>query len=98
MKPGQEDFNYMIGCQTTRDVLDEEGYESRMIPAFTWAIFTSDGPMPGAIQSLFGRIFQEWFPSTGYEHAGGPELEVYPPGNVMAEDYRCEVWIPIVKR
>jgi AraC family transcriptional regulator len=54
--------------------------------------------MPGAIQKVWERIFQEWFPATGYEHAEAPELEVYPDGNTAAEDYRCEVWIPVVKK
>ena len=43
------------------------------------------------------QIFEEWFPSTGYEHAPAPELEVYLPGDVDSKDYRCQVWIPIVK-
>ena len=43
------------------------------------------------------RVFGEWFPTSGDEHAGGPELEVYPPGdNTSPDDYR-EAWIPVVK-
>ncbi|MCL6613607.1 MAG: GyrI-like domain-containing protein [Firmicutes bacterium] len=72
--------------------------ESKEIPAATWAVFTSVGPLPGAIQKVWGRIFSEWFPASGYEHADGPEIEVYPPGDGQAPDYRCEVWIPIVKK
>lgn len=68
------------------------------VPAATWAVFTSVGPMPHAIQDVWRRIFEEWFPSTGYQHSGGPELEVYPLGNVNANDYRCEVWIPVVNK
>lgn len=44
------------------------------------------------------KIYQEWIPATGYEHAEAPELEVYPEGNTLSEDYRCEVWIPVVKK
>jgi AraC family transcriptional regulator len=97
MGPDQEEFTYMIACRTDQST-PAEGYSLRTIPASTWAIFTSIGPIPGAIQDVFGRIFQEWFPATGYEHAEAPELEVYPPGDVTADDYRCEVWIPIVKK
>ncbi|RKP51611.1 helix-turn-helix domain-containing protein [Cohnella endophytica] len=100
MKPNHEDFSYMIAVDAAADQAEApEGFALRTIPASTWAIFASVGPMPGAIQSLFARIFQEWFPATGYEHSGGPEMEVYPPdGDTTAEDYRCEVWIPIVKK
>ncbi|MDN4593700.1 AraC family transcriptional regulator [Polycladomyces subterraneus] len=97
MQPGRGDFTYMIGTQAD-PTIPAEGFSVSTIPASTWAIFTCVGPLPGAIQSVFSRIFQEWFPATGYEHSGAPELEVYPPGDTMAEDYRCEVWIPIVKK
>ncbi|WP_337099714.1 AraC family transcriptional regulator [Paenibacillus sp. YIM B09110] len=96
MKPGQGEFTYMIAGQTTGG--NAEGLSLRSIPASTWAIFTSIGPLPGAIQAVFGRIYQEWFPATGYEHAEGPEIEMYPPGDTTADDYRCEIWIPIMKK
>lgn len=68
------------------------------IPAATWAIFDSVGPVPGAIQDVTRKIFQEWFPSTGYEHDAKPELEVYLPGDPNSPDYLCQVWMPIVKK
>lgn len=30
-------------------------------------------------------------------NSDAPELEVYFPGNPSAQDYKCEVWIPIIK-
>ena len=93
----QEEFTYLIAVEKTQeDIL--ANFEEREIPALTWAVFESIGPMPTAIQDVWQRIFSEWFPATGYEHANGPELEVYPPGNPSDEDYRCEVWIPIIKK
>ena len=68
------------------------------IPAATWAIFESVGPMPKAIQDVTVRIFQEWFPSTGYEHDAKPELEVYLPGDVNSPEYRCQAWMPVIKK
>jgi AraC family transcriptional regulator len=97
MQANTEDFNYMIASKAD-PAATGEGFESRTIPASTWAIFQSVGPMPGAIQNVFSRIFQEWFPATGFEHSGAPELEVYPSGDTAAENYLCEVWIPIVKK
>lgn len=66
-------------------------------PAGSWAIFSARGPIPDAIQSVWKRIYSEWFPTSGYEHSGGPELEVYSRGDMSAADYYCEVWIPIRK-
>ncbi|MGF7047760.1 AraC family transcriptional regulator [Paenibacillus sp. DS2015] len=93
-----ETFAYWIAVEGRPGSADLQGLASTVIPAANWAVFTSIGPMPHAIQTLWERIFQEWFPGTGYEHTGGPELELYPPGNPSAEDYRCEVWVPIKKK
>ena len=93
----QEEFTYLIAVENPQES-SLENFEEREIPAQTWAIFESIGPMPTAIQDVWKRIFSEWFPATGYEHANGPELEVYLPGNPADENYRCEVWIPIIKK
>ena len=66
------------------------------IPAATWAIFDCIGAMPHAIQALWKKIYEEWFPSTGYEQAQSiPDLEVYMPGNMDCKDYRSQIWLPI---
>ncbi len=86
---------YTICIEKTGKTADFDVYR---IPAATWAVFESIGPMPGAIQDVTRKIFQEWFPSTGYEHDAKPELEVYLPGDPNSQDYRCQVWIPVVKK
>lgn len=95
--PEQEEFTYVIASEKTQDEIPS-GFIEKEIPASTWAIFESIGPMPGAIQEVWKRIFSEWFPATGYEHADAPELEVYLPGNPDDSNYKCEVWIPIIKK
>jgi AraC family transcriptional regulator len=84
VKHEEEQFTYLIAAEGSEDA--------------AWAVFTSIGPMTDSIQNVWQRIYQEWFPATGYEHAGGPELEVYAMGDPRAEDYRSEVWIPIMKK
>ena len=87
----------MIGVEAS-DELNGEGIEVLEIPEATWAVFTSIGPLPESIQEVWKRIFQEFFPGTTYEHADLPELEIYYDGDTDSEDYRCEVWIPIIKK
>jgi AraC family transcriptional regulator len=65
------------------------------IPAATWAVF--DCTLP-TIQSVTGKIFTEWFPSTGYEHDTKPEIEVYFPEDPKTKEMRCQVWMPVVKK
>ena len=43
------------------------------------------------------RIFSEWFPSSGWEHADRPELEIYSSGDIRGANYYSEVWIPLQK-
>jgi len=92
-----DEFSYVIAIEKPEDY-NLKDYVEKEIPGATWAIFESIGPMPGAIQEVIKRIHSEWFPATGYEHSGGPELEVYLPGNPNDEDYKCEVWMPIIKK
>jgi AraC family transcriptional regulator len=94
---GYEGFIYAIGAEKP-DKPVPKGFEVFHIPAAYWAIFESFGAMPKAIQDVTVKIFQEWFPSTGYEHDTKPELEVYLRGDPNSKDYRCQVWIPIVKK
>ncbi|WP_440832750.1 AraC family transcriptional regulator [Paenibacillus sp. 22594] len=93
----KELLSYWIAVEGTPET-NTGGYETAVVPAASWAVFTSVGPMPHAIQQVWQRIYQEWFPGTGYEHTGGPEFELYPPGDPSAEDYVCEVWIPVMKK
>lgn len=97
MDHAAEKFSYWAAVEADPST-DPQGFEKGSVPAATWAVFTSIGPMPHAIQKVWERVFQEWFPGTNYEHSGGPEFELYPLGDTSAEDYRCEVWIPIKKK
>ncbi|MFC9708733.1 effector binding domain-containing protein [Paenibacillus sp. NPDC056933] len=67
-----------------------EGLLSFKIRASKWSVFEVQGPMPESMQSLWKQIISEWFPSNPYEHAGIPELEVYPGPNQPPQ-----IWIPI---
>lgn len=90
-------FSYMICYHVPeRDIPDD--YTRLSVPALTWAIFTT-GVCPDGecdIQGIWKRIWPEWFPTSGYEHADGPEFEMcYYRGN---NTYEQEVWIPVIKK
>ena len=46
------------------------------VSASTWAIFSGTGTNQ-SIQELEQRIIGEWLPSSGYEYASAPDIEVY---------------------
>ena len=92
------EFSYFIAVETPGDrAALPAGCRDIPVPAATWGVFESRGPLPEAIQGVTMRIFSEWFPSSGWEHAEGPELEIYSPGNPQDPNYLSEVWIPLQK-
>ncbi|MFA6941564.1 MAG: AraC family transcriptional regulator [Clostridiaceae bacterium] len=90
-----DSFDYYMAATYRGEI--PKGMETLDIPKQTWAVFESVGPMPDAIQDVWKRIFSEWFPASGYEHAEGPELEVYEMGDMSKPDYKSYVWIPVIK-
>ena len=88
--------DYYIGAITTSDCPD--GLVKLDIPVQTWAIFEITGAMPLAMKDMWGRIFSEFFPTTGYEHAQAPEIEWYSNGDMSDPTYKSEIWIPIIKK
>lgn len=88
-----EDWKYYIAVDSQADV--PEGMEEATIPAFTWAVFTGEG-VGTSIQDLECRIVTDWLPTSGYEYADGPDLEVYL--NADPVNMKYEVWIPVVKK
>ncbi|MFI8262938.1 GyrI-like domain-containing protein [Streptomyces sp. NPDC085665] len=63
------------------------------VPSGTWAVFTTSGPMPRAVQELWRDVFTEWFPSNAYRSRPGPEiLRVRPSDETEVE---AELWLPV---
>lgn len=91
-----QDFDYYIAVATDQETPD--GMAEYNVPKCTWAIFECIGAMPTAIQELQKRIITEWLPTSGYEYANAPDIEVYFEGDQQADDYKCEVWLPITKK
>ena len=94
-------FTYLVAIERPTDDKARKalprGCTELKVPPGTWAVFPSRGPLPAAIQTVWKRIYSEWFPTSGYEHADSPDLEVYGMGDTQAADYYCEVWLPVTK-
>ena len=86
-----EQWKYLIAVSTTQPAGD---FEEFLVPAATWAIFPGSGSGV-SIQNLEERIITEWLPTSGYEYANGPDIEVYLTPDSQQAQY--EVWIPVVK-
>jgi AraC family transcriptional regulator len=91
----EDGFDYWMAAATTEECPD--GFVKLDIPAAQWAVFEITGAMPKAIQDGYGQIFNEWLPSSGYQHADAPEIERYSVGDMDSSEYRSEIWIPIMQ-
>lgn len=71
-----------------------EGTTALAVPAGTWAVFTTSGPAPEAIQELWRDVFTQWFPSNPYRSRPGPEIlrTRLSPGGGEAD---AELWLPV---
>jgi AraC family transcriptional regulator len=90
------ELDHYIGVATTREYL--ENLTHLEVPASTWAVFESVGPFPENLQNIWGRIYAEWFPSSNYEQAPGPEILWNENKDVDSPTFRSEIWIPVTKR
>ena len=101
---GNSEFAYMI-ADIYNPVMDvPEGFVTKTIPAFTWAVFPCKGSMPDSMQDVNTKIFSEWLPALKeYEFAAGYCIEMYDdpskyPKGTSDENYYSEIWIPVKKK
>lgn len=90
------ELDHYIGVATSSDKTAE--FDVLKVEDSTWAVFESIGPFPETLQNVWGRIYSEWFPSSGYEAAPGPEILWNESPDIGNPKYRSEIWIPVKKK
>lgn len=93
-----KNFDYLIADNYIPWNEIPDGYETRVIPAGTWAVFPCRGALPEALQDVNTKIWSEWMPSCKtYKLAGNYNIEMYTPLCENPEDDYNEIWIPVEK-
>ena len=90
------ELDHYIGVATTKECPDN--LSKLKVPATTWAVFEAKGPFPETLQDVWGRIYSEWFPSSNYEQAEGPEILWNENKDVTSPNFKSEIWIPVLKK
>ena len=90
------ELDHYIGVATTHD--QPAGLARLEVPAATWAVFEAVGPFPETLQNVWGRIYSEWFPTSGYHLVPGPEILWNENKDTESPTFRSEIWIPVAKR
>ena len=88
--PDNRAFYFYIAAEAADGAVEGE-WESYMVPACTWAIFSNKGELPMSLIQAEMFAFMEWLPASPYQHAHAPELEVYPTNDSSL----AEFWLPI---
>lgn len=90
---GKHEFDYYIAVATTKPV--PTGLEKLNVPSATWAVLEQNGEL----MDLANRFWTEWLPSSGYKRAAEniPDIEVYPETDMPKENFKYQLWFPIVK-
>lgn len=96
-------LDYVIGVETQAGVEIPAEYHAREIPAATYAVFaTPPSDRSNFVQNIQGvwqYVYNEWFPSAGYEFAPGcADFERYDERCMGDTGLVCEIYIPVVKK
>lgn len=89
-------LDHYIGVATTKKCPDD--FTQLQVPATTWAVFEAVGPFPDTLQKVWGSIYAEWFPTSDYQQAPGPEILWNEQKDTTSPTFRSEIWIPVQKR
>ena len=98
------EFEYLIADNYNAAMDIPEGFVTKVIPKYTWAVFTCKGAMPQSMQDVNKKIFSEWLPNCkDYEIAAGYCIEMYSdptqyPKGTQDENYYSEMWIPVKRK
>ncbi|MER8236110.1 AraC family transcriptional regulator [Streptomyces sp. NPDC094049] len=88
-------LDYYHGVVTSASAPD--GMAALPVPAGTWAVFTTSGSVPEAIQTLWRDVFTEWFPSNPYQSRPGPEI-LRMRMSADSSEADAELWLPVERK
>lgn len=95
-------FDYIIGYEVAEDTAVPEGLYEYRLPGHEYAVFTtpptSADRLSGVIHQTWDYAFDEWFPSSGYEHAEAPEIEWYDERCMKDDNKQMDIYIPVRKK
>lgn len=86
----EKNWKYFIAVSSSQVVKDMEYYQ---FPPALWAVFSGKGTNR-TLQDLERRVITEWLPSSGFDCADIPDIEVYLKAD--PEDCIYEYWLPVV--
>ncbi|GGD00423.1 GyrI-like domain-containing protein [Enterococcus wangshanyuanii] len=99
-------FDYMISVKAQEKKEIAEELMSIQVVQSSWAVFTCQGAIANAVSTisenepnhlmqLKNQLAAPWRGDSLEENQQLPRIEYYPIGDMMSDEYRCELWIPL---
>ena len=88
-------LTYLHGVALSATTTVPDDLDAIPVEAGIWAVFSSRGPFPEAVQQLWAATATDWFPSNPWRLRPGPSILRY---LELTESYAdCELWMPVEK-
>ena len=89
------ELTYLHGVAVTHETQVPDDLASIAVPAGTWALFTTEGPHPQALQETWAATATEWFPSNPWRLRPGPSIVAVLEHDEEFTTATCELWLPV---
>ncbi|MFL4477947.1 GyrI-like domain-containing protein [Paeniglutamicibacter sp. ORCA_105] len=88
-------LTYLHGVAVNAATALPDDLDTIRLEAGAWAVFSSCGPFPEALQQRWAATATEWFPSNPWRMRPGPSMLRY---LELTDTYAsCELWLPVEK-
>ncbi len=89
-------FSYLAGVAVEAEAPIPEGMRDIQVPAQEYVVF--DFQLKD-VQTAMKQIYEEWLPTSGYQHSRGPEFELYDQRfNPDAGQFEMSYYLPVLKK
>lgn len=86
-------LTYLHGVAVQPTTAVPEDLDVMPLDAGSWAVFSSSGPFPETLQTLWAATATEWFPSNPWRLRPGPSIVRYL--DFTGTHATCELWLPV---
>ncbi|MFF0142472.1 GyrI-like domain-containing protein [Streptomyces sp. NPDC005227] len=89
------ELTYLHGVAVSRDTPAPDDLDAIEVPAGKWAVFSTAGPFPQALQTTWAATATEWFPSNPWRLRPGPSIVAFLERAADFDTATCELWLPV---
>jgi AraC family transcriptional regulator len=89
------ELTYLHGVAVTDDTSVPDDLDRIDVAGGSWAVFTTKGPHPQALQEAWAATASEWFPSNPWRLRPGPSMVAVLEHDADFTTATCELWQPV---